>query len=312
MTPLLNVSRNPVKIPLRAPLTPTQWRNARKQATAAAKRQTEGFESSEIFKLSIEAKLHKAGCQENWFRNMRRCGRESFVSMCAGCGKSEPRFYQCSNKICPRCNWRIAARRRDLLAKITAGMPETILHVVLTQRNFYENLTEKIKKSRKHLLQLRRQKIFGKISGGCASMEITNEKKGWHLHWHLLLAAREFVPASELAKIWGNLVGQDYAIVKIKPVTEGSYLQEVCKYAAKGSDIVKWKPEEILTFAQAVRDVRMFTVFGQFAKVRKFAANLVKQERAALAPRACACGCQTLVFGQNEGQCLRMLERGMF
>lgn len=312
MTPLLDVARNAVPARLFVPLTPQELRDIRVENSRREKRQTEGFESQEIFKSSIESKLLKAGCDETWFRNMRRCGREHFFTLCVNCQRLEEKYYQCSNKICPRCNWRIAMRRRDLLAKITAGMPETILHVVLTQRNFYDNLTTEIKKSRANLLKLRRQKIFGKISGGCASMEITNEKKGWHLHWHLLVAATGYVPADKLAVIWGKLVGQEFAIVKIKAVREGSYLQEVCKYAAKGSDIAKWQPTEIANFANAVHDVRLFTVFGKFQQVRKIATAAVAADRAELKKPCCPCGCDTQVYGNSEAACIRALEEGRF
>lgn len=312
MTYLLDVPKSPVKSPVRHPLTPAQWRTARVEATRRAKLQMQGFESSEIFKASIEAKLTEAGCSDRWFLNMKRCGQESFYIMCPNCGDGHEASYQCSNKICPRCNWRIANRRRELLEKITAGMPNTLLHVVLTQRNFYDDLAGEIKRSRANLLRLRRQKIFGKISGGCASMEITNEKKGWHLHWHLLVAATGFFDAHKLAAVWGQLVGQDFAIVKTKPVAEGSYLQEICKYAAKGSDIAKWKPSQIKQFVDACQRVRMFTVFGQFAKIRKYAAQLVKLERSASRVGKCPCGCDTAVFGLDRRMCERLIEEGKF
>lgn len=291
-------------------MTPTEWRQLRIEQTARAKAQIEGFESSEIFKASIEAKLREAGVAGAWFTNMQRCGRESFGLLCPCCGEYEEKHYQCSNRICPSCNWRVAGRRRDLLEKITRGLPEKILHVVVTQRNFYTDLRSEIRKSRANLLKLRRQSIFTKISGGCASLELTNEGRGWHLHWHLLVAATGFVGSDKLAVAWGELVGQDYAIVKIKPVKEGSYLQEVCKYAAKPSEVAKWPAARVAEFVEACRGTRMFTVFGKFAEMRKYAANVLAAEKKLNNARPCACGETVKVFGHDLSHCQRMLERG--
>lgn len=302
------VPARPRKLPV--PLTPKQWRDAKIAATRARKQQEEGFESAEIFKLSIEAKLREAGCCEKWFTNLVRCGKEVFFSFCPNCQDSKQLSYQCSNRICPRCNWRIANKRRRLLEKITNGMTGT-KHVVVTQRNFSSELRPKIRECRANLLKLRRRKIFGKVTGGCASLEITNEKKGWHLHWHILVQA-SFVDEQLLAKTWGRLTGQPYAIVKVKPVAEGSYLQEICKYAAKASDLAKWTPAQIAEFASATKRTNMFTVFGQFKKIRKYAELVLKLERMEKGIGACECGCRTLIYGDTESACLRKLEEGRF
>ena len=301
----------PVKKAIRRPLSPTQWREQKKIQTERAKRQMEGFESAELFKATIESKLLRAGCHERWFKNFRRCGVEKFIVMCPNCANVEEQFYQCSNKICPRCNWRIANARRRLLEKITAGMFGT-KHIVLTQKNFSTGLKDKIRDSRKNLLKLRKQKIFGKVLGGCASMEITNEKKGWHLHWHLLVNSTVFVSGENLAIAWGKLVGQEFAIVKVKAVEEGSYLQEICKYAAKGSDIAKWTPEQIYEFADACAGTRMFTVFGNFAGMRKHAAKLVKLDKLKATKKICSCGCDVKVFGATESDCHQKIQKGYF
>lgn len=309
---LLHVERNAVPARLMVPFSVEQWRAVRIERTARARAQKEGFESEEIFKASIESKLIRAGCTEKWFTNFQKCGREFFYQLCPNCGNEKQCTYQCSNRICPRCNWRIAMRRRDLLEKLTNGMPDTIQHVVLTQRNFYEDLPGEIKKCRKNLGRLRERKVFGNVIGGCASLEMTNERRGWHMHWHLLLQASPKVDEARLAIAWGKLVGQDYAIVKVKPVKEGSYLQEVCKYAAKPSELVKWKPTEILCFADAIARVRLFTVFGAWAKLRKYAALQVKLDRAEHGKIECTCGCQSVIYGATIQDCQRKLEKGYF
>jgi hypothetical protein len=90
-------------------------------------------------------------------------------------------------------------------------------------------------------------------------------------------------------------------------VSEKSYLQEVCKYAAKGSDIAKWKPEEILMFIQAIKKFRLFSVFGKFRQIRKWAKAVQAMERET-AP-ACPCGCNVFYFGETERSCMRQFDK---
>jgi hypothetical protein len=276
---------------------------------------TENFpdlESDEIFKRSIEAKLLEAGapavCQareEKWFTNFQRCGVESYVMMCEGCQRTREAHYQCSQRFCPRCAWRIAGKRRALISKMTSQI-YGVKHVVLTQRNFSEGLSEKIRESRKNLFALRRQKIFGRVTGGCASLELTNEDRGWHLHWHMLIQS-QFIPASELSIAWGKLVGQEFAIVKVLDVSEKSYVHEICKYVAKGSDIARWSGAQILEFILALRSVRTFSTFGKFRELQKFARALLEIEK----PEAerCDCGSQTKIFAPNEEAANRIWEK---
>ena len=215
---------------------------------------------------------------------------------CALCGKTREVSYKCSQRFCPLCAWKIAERRRMLISEMTSGAYD-VKHVVLTQRNFYDDLHGEIRKCRKNLFKLRRKKIMQKVTGGCASLEITNEEKGWHIHWHLLVQAK-FVNAQELAVSWGKLVGQDYAIVKIKNVEGLTYVQEVCKYVAKGSDIAGWSPKQILDFCLALRGTRSFTCFGQFTKLAKMCRQKIDEEK--IPPEPCNCGCDEVFSARSE------------
>lgn len=288
-------------MPATAIVTPAKipWEkilSIRKERKAAAQKQIEGFESQEIFKLTVESKLnetldrakrdHKG--KLTWWLNFQRCGREKVFVTCKGCGKCDERFYQCNLKWCPRCNWRITARRKELLELITRGLTNC-KHVVLTQRNFDTLTREKIQESRANLLKLRRQKISSKIFGGCASLEFTNESRGWHMHWHLLLNVR-FLDKQKLAIAWGKLVQQEFAIVAVLPVKEKSFLQEVCKYAVKGSELARWTPTQILQFVKALQGTRLFTVFGKFREARRYAQMTLNLEKPP--PTPCKCGCE--------------------
>jgi hypothetical protein len=185
---------------------------------------------------------------------------------------------------------------------MTAGM-SGVKHVVLTRRNVEHMTRDEIMQDRKRLFDIRRQNIFGKVTGGCASLEFTNEENGWHPHWHLLLQS-PFIDPGELSIAWGKLVGQEFAIVKVKSVDEKSYLQEVCKYVVEGSEIAKWKPEQILEFILALRATRCFTVFGKFREVAKFARQAVAAEK----PKwQCEdCGMNDVIVGHDKEHCRRI------
>ncbi len=286
----------------RKPLSKEDWTRLKKARKEAINRQMEGFESSEIFKLSVEAKLQslEARIQEDpkgasWWENFQRCGRDTITIMCLECQRTKVAAYQCGLKWCPFCNWRISDRRRRELEKITAGI-SGCKHVVLTQRNFAELTPAKIRESRANLLRIRRSKIFGKISGGCASLEFTNEGRGWHMHWHLLVQS-PFIPANELSIVWGKLVGQEFAVVKVLDVSDKSYVAEVCKYAVKGAELAGWKPDQILDFILAIRSVRCFTVFGKFADIRKVAKMHLRLEKPPQLP--CECGCNAKIVAPD-------------
>lgn len=282
--------------------TPEEFRAIKKARQDAERKQLEGIESSEIFKLTVESKLITAGACGPRFENFKRCGRDTIFIGCYGCGKTSARFYQCNCRWCPRCNWRITERRKRILEKITAGMTN-VKHVVLTQRNFVELTREKILESNERLLKLRRRRITGRVFGGCASTEFTNEDAGWHLHFHLLLHTK-FICANCLAFEWGQLVGQEFAIVKVIPVDDTSYLKEVCKYVVTGSELASWTPTEIWQFVQALEGTKLFRVFGTFAQVRKYAQAQLDQEKPE--PIPCECGCKLKFAATSEEEATRI------
>jgi len=286
----------------RTAVTQQRLRKIRRERTQAAAKQSEGFESSEIFKLSVEARLAPLGLSSTWWTNFQRCGREEVWMICAGCERTTQRKFQCNNRWCPRCNWRVTERRRKFLEKLTAGMTN-VKHVVLTQKNFPALTHGIIQKSRSNLLKLRRRLITARVFGGCASLEFTNEKTGWHMHWHLLLHTR-FICANCLAFEWGQLCGQSFAIVKVLPVDNRSYVQEVCKYAVKGSEIARWTGEQVQQFVESQRKIRMFSVFGTFAKVAALARAAVELDR--VKPEPCDCGCPLKFVGHSKEMVQRM------
>ncbi len=306
---LINVEQNTVLKVFPKTATSAQIISRKIQASQREKEQSKLFDAEKLFKASVHAKLIEAGarefCAENghkWFENFSRCEEEEYVQLCEACMKTRLLKYRCSLKWCPCCNWRVSFKRRELMERMTCGIYD-VKHVVLTQRNFTTGLLPKIRESRANLAKIRRQKFLGKVRGGCASLEFTNEKKGWHLHWHMIVQA-EFVPAGKLAKAWGKLVGQEYAIVNVKPVDEISYLQEICKYVVKGSELASWTPKQILEFVIALKGTRCFGSFGKFREMQKYANALIACEKVDAEP--CECGSTAYYFAKNEGEAHRL------
>ena len=165
---------------------------------------------------------------------------------------------------------------------------------------------KKIREFQLNMVKLRRTLVFEKVQGGCVSIEITNEGRGWHLHAHWLVDAR-WVDAQALAITWGNLVGQDYAVVKVKDVREKDYAQEICKYLAKGSEVASWDPAQILEFVSAIRGRRFFFAFGSLFKAGKqVRADLAKQKK----PMAdCECGAHDFLFESELSAVLNQIRK---
>jgi len=162
-----------------------------------------------------------------------------------------------------------------------------------------------IKQHTLNLARLRRCDVFDQVTGGCVSVEITNESRGWHLHAHWLVDAR-WVSAKELSKTWGRLVGQDYAIVKVIDVIKHTatragappnsppqnYERELMKYVVKGSDLARWKVDQLYEFINAVRGQRFFFAFGELFKV----ARTLRAQAAADKPPTTPCECGSCQF----------------
>jgi hypothetical protein len=285
---------------------------AKRAAVARERIQTSFLASDLVFKSSILAKLREVNAEqvcssrnESWFGNFERCGIEKSWLMCESCERAHEITYSCSQRFCPNCAWKVALKRKKFIEALTDEM-YSVKHVVLTQKNFAELKHTDIVQSRKNLFDLRRKKVFGKVTGGCASLEFTNEDTGWHMHWHLLLQSG-WIEADKLSIAWGKLVNQTFAIVKIKDVSEKSYVQEVCKYVAKGSEIAGWKPQQILDFIVALRDTRTFSTFGKFRELAKFARLKAESEKPETP--ACECGGTDYVFGEDESACRRIIRK---
>lgn len=197
---------------------------------------------------------------------MGDCHTRQVAKVCGGCRKTSFFFNRCETMFCPICAPRLARERREAVEWWTKQVQQP-KHVVLTARNTATITKEQVQKFKAAFAKLRRRKAFKNWRGGFYSLEVTNEGRGWHLHLHALIEAR-FIPADVLATEWGKLIGQDFAIVKVKDCREKSYLQEVCKYAVKGSQLAEWNGKDIAALMDAFDGVRTFGAFGELFKLR--------------------------------------------
>jgi hypothetical protein len=165
----------------------------------------------------------------------------------------------------------------------------------------------KIREHTVNLAKMRRAKSFKSVRGGCVSVEITNEGNGWHVHSHWLLDA-DWLDMPAVSQSWAKLVGQQFAICKVKDVRGADYLQEVTKYVVEGSELAKWPAEHINEFVRAVKGRRFFFPFGTLFKLQPEIRKAINAEAPAKLP--CQCGCEDFIFRDEIAEIIAELKRG--
>ena len=136
-------------------------------------------------------------------------------------------------------------------------------------------------------------------------MELTNESRGWHLHSHWLVDVDWLEPAPIAAR-WGQLAGQDYAIVRIKDARALDYQIQVAKYVVKPAELVSWDPYQILEFVTAIRGKRFFFQFGSLLKARDLIRKAMERDRKL---KICACGCCDFTYETETQTVLNEIRR---
>jgi len=274
---------------------PERVQNAIREAMARKRarenRQRALWEENDDFKETIRAKLDgRWDCTQ--FTNFSRCGLDEMLRTCKQCREIRKMPYRCNIRWCPRCAWRIAQKRKQILQLFTSRIQQP-KHLVLTQRNFAVLTNRRIKRMIAALSKIRKRKCFKNVRGGCVSIEITNEGNGWHLHSHWLVDAN-WLPMADVSVTWGKLVSQEFAICKVKDVRGKEYLDEICKYVVEGSELAKWEPEHINQFVRAVYRNRFFFSFGSLFKLAPLLRAEMEMNKPEAAP--CDCGCDEFYY----------------
>lgn len=252
---LIDDSFEPDDLPTAPELAPV------KLEKTGIKRQKQGELASpeEIWAETISTKLRLAG-KLALAEAVRKCCTTWTIRTCLNCLDHQSFPNHCDNLICPKCSGRILKRRKTQIEWWTKFVRQP-KHVVLTVRNSDYLSSEYLAAVKLAFRQLRHSKFARNWRGGCWSLEITNEGRGWHVHLHCLIDAT-WIDSRQLAAEWAKRVHQDFAIVKVKDCRNAEYLQEVCKYVAKGSEVATWSAEEISCFVDALTSQRTFGIFG--------------------------------------------------
>lgn len=265
-------------------------------------RQRQLFRPETDWKETIRSKLDGLW-ETNQFWNFSRCGNDDLYRTCKDCGDVEVFPYRCSLKWCPDCQWHVTARRKKVLG-LWASRVAQPKHLVTTQTNFTVLTPGRIRDNSRALAKLRRSRPFCSVKGGCVSVELTNIGNGWHLHAHWLLDAR-WLDMEKISRAWGKLVGQHFAIVKVKDARDTDYLREVTKYLAKGSDVAKWPAELIHQYVVAIKGRRFFFPFGSLFKQGKEIRREINSVETQ--PRICECGSDDFRWEDEHAHVVRNL-----
>lgn len=249
------------------------------------------WDEQHAYSESIVAKLKEAG-ELDLALGLEKCGSEEIVQCCTRCSKRSLFRNHCDRLYCPLCQPRLSYKRRQAIEPWTLRIKQP-KHLVLTTRNSDTLSRGTIAKFKKAFLALRRSKLAANWKGGTFALEVTNESRGWHLHSHSLIDAR-WIDERELAQKWAALVGQDFAIVKVKDAREKDYLSEITKYAVKGSMLSTWSSREIADFIRAFARTRTWAVFGSlWHELRDWRKAMSEIDEP---PRTCDCGCSNLLY----------------
>lgn len=245
-----------------------------------------------VFHESILAKLRSIG-REDLSEQIDDCHTESSVRRCLGCKRSSVFWNRCDKFWCVLCAPRLSRERREGVEWWVKQLDQP-KHVVLTVRNTATISKDYVKWFKDCFARLRRRHVWSLVRGGFYRLETTNESRGWHLHIHILADAR-WIDARLLAQEWGQLVGQDFAIVCVKDARNkggtigGDYIKEVTKYVVKGDQLASWSPNQIADFVDAFTGVRTFGVFGNLYAKRTEWKEWIKSLRSGRVQ--CECGC---------------------
>jgi hypothetical protein len=252
-------------------------------------------------------------------QKLENCHSYYTVAVCNDCGQTKKFPNRCDQGHCPECQPGLARERASQVNWWTATIKQP-KHVVLTLRNIPELTAAHLTEARRYLTALRRSafatkrtawwldKATGAITrtrqlrspdasgsplqsmpwrGGFYSIEITKERAGWHLHFHLLVDSN-FIDRRVLSDRWRRITRGFSYIVEVKDCRDASYLTEVTKYAVKGSQLAKWTPSDVAQFVSVFSGARTFGVFGSLYGARTEFAEFIAELKGARP--LCDCG----------------------
>lgn len=246
--------------------------------------------------MELSKKLTLSG-HDGLAKKLADCHSQRSWSVCVGCSKRQAFWNRCDIFWCPQCSPRLSKRRIDGLMFFVEKMRQP-KHLVLTFRNVNTLTDNYLRSCVKALQRFRRRKIFAGVKGGLWAMEITNEDKGWHVHFHLVIDG-PWLDVRAVSATWKECTDCESFVVWIESASRGGLRANlpryVCKYSAKGFRPHDWTAEKLGQFATALERVRVFGVFGELLGARKEWAAWVRSVRESR--RKCECGsCEKRYF----------------
>lgn len=226
----------------------------------------------------LREKLFKEG-EDDLGKILQSCGNNMSLT-CMACGSKHEVETQCKRRWCPACAPRISAQR---LSRMKYGVEKLQwpLFVTLTVPNA-KSAQQCFRKLRASFGKFRRTKFWiHTVTGGMASMEVTNTGEGWHPHLHCLIDCRWLsldtpqpqrrdpkhvvdekckAAQQELSERWAKCIKEPIGIVWVKR-TKADAIIEVLKYAVKPGDLVECK-EPVGDLIRAMERCRLITTFG--------------------------------------------------
>jgi len=252
--------------------------------------QKELWRKGTLHKLTVASKLHQQGLHE-LADKLDKCHTVWTIAECGNCHKVRKFANRCDLFCCPECQHSLQVHRQRQVEWWTKTVRQP-KHVVLTIHNLPDLTVGHLKMFKKYFSQLRRRKLCDNWIGGFYRIEITNERKGWHLHLHALVDAK-WIDKQALSDNWKSITNGLGYIVDVKDCRKESYLREVTKYVVKGSMLAKWSAPDIATFVTAFEGARTFGVFGSLFGMRTKFAAFVESLREAKADCDCGASCMT-------------------
>jgi Replication protein len=232
---------------------------------------------------ALLARLGEEG-EVDLHRKLSSCGEESVI-ICSGCHGRRDVKVRCRATWCPSCQPGIAAQRKAELQPHVNKM-QWPLFVTLTCAN--TPTAEGVREVVKAFGRLRRKKIWtARVVGGIACYEITNKGNGFHPHVHMVVDCewlaiktpppRRGCPRVEVERLceeaqkelcveWGKCMkAPGMAWVWVTRANKETILNEVSKYAVKGSDLLGCEGSAG-DLIRAIKATRMMTTWGKVYK----------------------------------------------
>jgi hypothetical protein len=253
---------------------------------SAKKPQSEFWHAQTAHKESIIAKLRSLR-RMDLTEKLENCHQEAHYAKCTSCAKVKVLLNRCDRFYCPECQPSLSRDRRKQV-EWWAKEIEQPKHVVLTLKNFDGIDRECVLWAKACFAKFRRRRFCRNWRGGFYSLEVTNEGRGWHLHFHILVDAR-YIDERLLSAEWNAATDGRGRIVKVSDCRRKDYLAEVTKYAVKGNQLAAWPAQHIADFIDAFTGIRTFGVFGILFGLRtQFREWFNQQCKQSL---TCECGC---------------------